>query len=228
MASLFLLGGDTTIFESVADAFVPAAGGDGASIALLLAGAPGWEDYVPRYTQPWVRRGVEQIQPIVPEGDGALNLAAVSARLNEATGIFIGGGHTPTYHRLYATEPVRSIIRERYQAGIPVAGLSAGALIIPELCAITPEDTGDASVRIVAGLGLISGLMIGVHFSEWNTLPHLLEAMSKTGTSAGLGIDGAACAIFEDGQFRRALGESVYRIEVTDFKAMAYRVIRAT
>jgi hypothetical protein len=36
--SLFLLGGDTTIFEAVAEEFVPAAGGSGATIALLLAG----------------------------------------------------------------------------------------------------------------------------------------------------------------------------------------------
>ncbi len=65
---LFLLGGHTTTFEEFAEEFVPAAGGSGAIVALLLAGGQGWEDYVPRYTQPWVRRGVKQIHAIVPDG----------------------------------------------------------------------------------------------------------------------------------------------------------------
>ena len=225
--SLFLLGGDSTTFESVAEEFVPVAGGYGATIALLLAGAQGWEDYLPRYTQPWTRRGVKQIHAIVPAGDGTLDLEAVSAKLREATGIFIGGGDTPTYHQLFATEPIRSMIRERFQEGVPIAGLSAGALIVPQICTIPPEDTGDVSVRIVTGLGLVSGLIVGVHFSEWNSLPYILEAMSKTRTAVGLGIDGAACAILENGQFKRALGESVYRIEMTDFEAKAYKVLSA-
>jgi cyanophycinase len=223
--SLFLLGGDTTIFEAVAEEFVPAASGSGASIALLLAGGPGWEEYVPRYTQPWVRRGVKQIHIIVPDRDGTLNLEAVSVRLQETSGMFIGGGDTPTYHRLYAAEPVRSMLRERYQAGVPIAGLSAGALIIPQLCAIHPKEPGDVCARITTGLGLVSGLIVGVHFSERNSLPHLLEAMSATQTATGLGIDGPACAILENGEFKRALGESVYRIEMTDFETKAYRVI---
>jgi len=224
---LFLLGGDSTIFESVAEEFVPAAGGSGTTVALLLAGGPRWEDYVPRYTQPWVRRDVKRIQLIVPDRDGTLNLETASVRLHEATGIFIGGGDTPTYHKLYASEPMRSIIRERYEEGVPIAGLSAGALIVPQVCAISPKDSGDVCVRVVHGLGLISGLIVGVHFSEWNTLPHLLEAMSKTRTSVGLGIDGGACAVLENGEFKRALGESVYRVEMTDFESKAYRVISA-
>ncbi len=216
---LFLLGGSSTIFDMVAEEFVPAAGGSDSTIALLLTGAQGWEDYVPQYVQPWIRRGVTRYHTIVPEENGTLDLDTVSAKLYESTGIFIGGGDTPTYHRLYATEPIRSIIRERYQKGVPVAGLSAGALIVPEICAIPPEDTGEPSVRIVTGLGLVKGLVVGVHFSEWDALPHVLEAMIETRTAVGLGIDETACAVFENGRLKRVLGKSVYKIEMTDFEA---------
>jgi cyanophycinase len=128
---LFLLGGSPTTFDSVADEFVPAAGGREATIALLLEGAPGWEKYVPQYTQPWIQRGVSRHFIILPDENGNLDLETASARLREATGIFVGGGNTPNYRRLFATEPIRSLIRERYERGVPFAGLSAGALIAP-------------------------------------------------------------------------------------------------
>ncbi len=223
---LFLLGGSSSIFDRVAEEFVPAAGGSQATIALLLAGAPGWEDVLPEYTRPWTRRGVPRYEVIVPAANGALDLDAVSAKLRAATGIFIGGGNTPTYQQLYATQPMRGIIRECYQKGVPLAGLSAGALIAPEVCAIPPEDTGDASVRIGTGLGLVSDLILGVHFTQWNTLPHVLEAMARTRTALGLGIDEAACALLEDGQLKRVLGRSVYEIVMTDFEARTYRITK--
>jgi cyanophycinase len=127
MSLLFLLGGSAA-FDVVADVFVPAAGGREARIALLLQGGKTWKKYVSDYARPWEQQGASQYDIIVPDEGGILDIEKTSAILHEATGIFIGGGHTPTYHRLYATEPIRSIIRERYQAGVPVAGVSAGAM----------------------------------------------------------------------------------------------------
>jgi len=189
---LFLLGGSAA-FDVVAEEFVPAAGGRNATIALLMQGGRGWEKYVPEYAQPWIRRGVSRYFPVVPDENGKLDLDAASAKLREATGIFIGGGHTPTYHRLYATEPIRSILRESYRKGVPIAGVSAGALIAPEVCVLLPHETDDGSLQIVAGLGLVSDLIIGVHFTELNALPSVLEAMARTQTRTGWGIDEPAC-----------------------------------
>jgi cyanophycinase len=221
---LFLLGGSSTIFDAVADEFVPAAGGPDASIALLLSGEQGWKDHVSQYTQPWTRRGVTRCYTIAPGHDGTLDVDAALAKLCESTGIFIGGGDTPTYRRLYATDPIRSVIRQRYQEGVPIAGLSAGALIAPEICAIPPEDTGESRVRIVPGLGLVSDLIVGVHFSEWNALPNVVEAMVETRTATGLGMDETACAVLENGRLKRILGRSAYKVELTDLEARTYRV----
>jgi len=221
---LFLLGGSAA-FDAVAEEFVPAASGCDATIALLMQGGAEWEKYVPEYTQPWIRRGVSRYYPIVPDENGTLDLDAVSAKLREVTGIFIGGGHTPTYHRLYATEPIRSILRESYRKGVPIAGVSAGALIAPEVCVLTPDETDDGSLQIVTGLGLISDLIVGVHFTELNALPNVLKAMARTQTRTGWGIDEPACAVFEDGQFKGTLGRSVYEIVMTDFETKAYKMV---
>jgi len=117
---LFLLGGGSTIFDAVAEEFIPAAGGPDSSIALLLAAGHGWEDHVPQYTQPWIRRGVTQCYTIVPGKNGALGLDTALAILRESTGVFIGGGDTPAYRRLYATDPIRSMISQRYREGVPM------------------------------------------------------------------------------------------------------------
>lgn len=220
---LFLLGGSDTIFDIVAEEFVPAAGGIGAKIVLLLSGENWWRDVVPHFTYPWRKRGVTWYHAIAPDENGDLNMDELITKLHEASGIFIGGGHTPTYQRLYATDPIRRIIRERYEEGVALAGLSAGALLAPDICAIPPEDTGDASVRIAEGLGLIKDIIVGVHFSEWNTLPHVLDSLVKTETTYALGIDETACAILEDGRLKKTLGRSVYEITMTDFAARTYK-----
>ena len=224
---LFLLGGsDDGILDVVAEEFVPAAGGSDAAIALLMIGGEGWESYVQRYVEPWKTRGVTRWYVVVPGEDGCLDLPTIKAQLFAASGIFIAGGHTPTYHRLYGTEPVRSLIRERYREGIPVAGLSAGALISPEVCLFRPSPKNpDQPFRIVEGLGLASNLVVEVHFTEGpGTLSTLLEGMAQTRTSRGLGIGPAACAVLENDRLVRVLGQGVYEVVMTDFETRRHTI----
>jgi cyanophycinase len=218
---LYLLGGSAA-FDVVAEEFVPAAGGREATIALLLQGGSDWEKHVPDYTEPWTHRGVAHHHVIVPDDNGAWDIDQVAARLGEATGIFIGGGHTPTYRQLYATEPLRSVIRERYHAGAPVAGLSAGACIALEDCVLDADEVGEDSLRIEAGLGLASNLVIEVHFTEQDRLSNLLAAMVRLQAHTGWGIDEPACMVLEDGELTRVLGRSVYKVEMTDLMARTY------
>jgi cyanophycinase len=89
---------------------------------------------------------------------------------------------------------------------------------------LTPDETGDASLKTVTGLGLVSDLIVGVHFTACNDLPSVLEAMAETRTKTGWGIDEPACAVFEDGRFKGTLGRSVYEIVMTDFETRAYRM----
>jgi cyanophycinase len=218
---LYLLGGSAA-FDVAAEEFVPAAGGHEATIALLLQGSGEWEKYVPEYTEPWTRRGVAHYHVIVPGENRAWDTERVAAKVGEATGIFIGGGHTPTYRHLYATEPLRSVIRERYRAGIPVAGVSARAFIALEDCVLDADELGEDSLRIESGLGLARNLVIEVHFTERDRLSDLLEAMVRLEAHTGWGIDEPACMVLEDGELTHVLGRSVYKVEMIDPAARTY------
>ena len=225
MVLLFLLGGtDDGILDLVAAEFVPAAGGEEAVVALLMIGGEGWERYVARYVEPWEARGVRKVEVIVPGEEGRLDFAKAEGQLATATGIFIAGGRTATYHGLYATEPMRSMVRERHGHGTPVAGLSAGAMIAPEVCLLRPSPRNpEERFRIVEGLGLVRELVVEVHFADGEgTLPSLLEGMTRTRTARGLGIGPGACAVLREGRLERVIGRGVYEVEMTDFERLQY------
>lgn len=222
---LFLLGGSAA-YEVYADDFVEAAGGCSATIAVLAQTRAGWEKHRVEITQPWLDRGVSCFTPIVPDDEiGVVDHKSALMVLSNATGVFISGGHTPTYHQLYVTDPIGAILRERHQDGIPIAGVSAGALISSEICQLTHDEAGAGDLRVVQGLCLVSGFVIGVHFSERNALADILTVMSKTRTEVGFGIDDSACVVCENGEFARVLGESVYRIEMSDFDEPSYQMV---
>lgn len=222
---LFLLGGtDAGILDKVAEEFVPAAGGREANLALLMMGGERWEDHVPEFTNPWIKRGVKQYHTIVPGADGNLEIDDAGRKISEVSGIFIAGGHTPTYHRLYAAEPMRSLIRRRYQEGMPIAGVSAGALILPEICVLASERLDRKEWCVAEGLGLIRDLLIGVHFSSRDALPIVLKFMQQTQTPRALGLDDGACGVFENEQLQRILGQEAYEIIMTDFTRPDYGI----
>ena len=227
---LFLLGGsEGGILDTVAEEFVPAAGRRDAAIALLMVGGKEWERYLAQYVQAWEKRGATQHHVIVPGDDGILDVGGAIDRLRTATGIFIAGGQTSRYQELYASEPIGRVIRERHSEGIPVAGLSAGALICPDFCLLRPTPRNpDEALRIVPGLGLLSQLVVEVHFTEGlGALPTLLESMNRTQARRGLGIGESACAVFKDGRLRRVLGRGVYEVTMTDFPSRQYTMTEA-
>jgi cyanophycinase len=227
---LFLLGGSQGgILDAVAGEFVLAAGGRDAAIALLIVGGEGWESAVPQYTDPWGRLGATRHHVIVPGGDGVLDVDATVHYLRNAGGIFIGGGRTPRYLELYASEPIKSVVRERYDLGVPFAGLSAGARMAPDRCCLfpTPKAPNQPS-GVYPGLGLVSDLIVEVHFDENPSgLKWLLESMALTRTRRGLGIAASACAVLRNGQLERVLGPAVSQVVMADFDSRRYEIAEA-
>ena len=130
---VFLYGNIADNFEANSALFIEAAGGQSAKIALLLQGGPDWETYGPRYRDPWMRLGAAEVAPIVPvQGTTELDTDAL-VQLRDCSGIFMGGGDTRKYRQVYVLSEAGDIIRERYRAGVPYGGVSAGALVTPDV-----------------------------------------------------------------------------------------------
>ena len=218
---IFLLGGP--IFNAVAEHFVPQAGGKNASIALLLFGNFK-KEYLPDYVQPWLERGISKYHVITPQEDGTINVAVALEKISKSSGIFIGGGPTDEYQRLYTVDPIKKVLQAKYRQGIPIAGLSAGAMIIPEICGYGIGEKEDFPVQILPGLGLLKKCIMGPHFTERQVLPKMLHAMVLAKVNTGWGIDEAACAVFKNEKFAGVIGKGVYEITMTESKTKEHRI----
>jgi cyanophycinase len=127
------------------------------------------------------------------------------AVVQQATGVFITGGNQLRLSTILGGTAVAKAIRRRNAAGVPVAGTSAGAAILPEHMiaggepGATPTATG---VLLAPGLGLTNRLIIDQHFRQRDRLGRLLTAVSYNPFAVGVGLDeDTALCLRPDGVF---------------------------
>lgn len=212
---LYLLGGNTSQKEANMH-FAKAAGGKSARIALLIVYREGWEAFLPHYTDHWITQGVleDNISVIVPNEKGELDTAKTAKIISNATGIFIGGGHSETYYSLYTKQSFKQLLYEKYAAGTPLAGNSAGALLMTETVLLSPHDTDNEQAWSGPGLGILKNQLISVHFSQWQDESNLISGLHQHNIPFGYGIDEDACLYLEDERPAAVFGnEQVKRIE---------------
>ncbi len=202
-ATLFLCGGATALAHS-AGAFAAALGGG--RVALLLEGGAQLERYVPRYVRPWLAHGLSGYDVIAPDAAGRFDAESALEIIRQADGVFVGGGNTAVYHRLYAAGPIGEMIRQRCLQGMPYGGMSAGMLIAGQVCPLDPEETGEKEVRLVEGLGLFGGVLLEPHFSAQNQLNHLEAYLALSGIAQGWGVDDRTCVVLRPGQEPEVIG----------------------
>jgi cyanophycinase len=130
----------------------------------------------------------------------------------QAGGVFVGGGNTAVYHRLYAAGPVGALIRTRCAQGMAYGGVSAGMLIAGQVCPLDPEETGEPAVRLVEGLGLFAGVLLEPHFTTENRRAALLHYLALSGIEEGWGVDDDACLIARPGQELEWIGSPVIQV----------------
>lgn len=214
MTSVFLFGDVAENFDTLSEAFVRASGGRRARIALLML--PRSEKYAPRYRRAWLKAGAAQVTPIYPPSN--LRLTDVQLQtLKGSTGIFMSGGRTALYQRIYGSRTVSSLIGELYESGVPYGGVSAGAKMALDRCSIggavvrtRTNEVGLASedyvknyrrefpkdwtrLEIRHGIGLVKNCVLEPHFAEWGFFPRLMETMRLSNSRFGIGIDGSIC-----------------------------------
>lgn len=207
---LFLFGGGPPFTVNMAKLFVNKTSHLNGPIAILFVERDGWEKYMPVYTGELEKLGISEYYylplPTTPIGQ-------VIDCLAKSSGIVIGGGDTNLYADYIVETDISNVIKDRYEQGIPVAGFSAGALISPKLCVISPKDNVQNEFQHRRGLGLISDVLIAVHFSQWNEEHHLRNAASHFSDHEYYGIDENTCAYFLNGNLEAMEGEGVYRLE---------------
>lgn len=173
---LFLFGGGPPFTPNMAKKFAAIALKTNKPIAILFVERDGWEEYMSNYTGELRGLGLIDFH-ILPLP--STSPEDVIKCVNSSSGVIINGGDTSLYANYIVDTPISTAIKERFELGIPVVGFSAGALISPEVCIISPKDNDQNEFQQRMGLGLISDVLIAVHFSQWNDEDHLREAVIK-------------------------------------------------
>ncbi|TCJ01696.1 Type 1 glutamine amidotransferase-like domain-containing protein [Cytobacillus praedii] len=207
---LFLFGGGPPFTNKMAKLFVEKLKDKSVPISILFVDREGWEDYMPKYTSALEEYNMNDFH-LLPLSTTPIEQVMNCLRIS--SGIIIGGGDTNAYADYLVETPIAISIKDRFQEGAPVAGFSAGALISPNICVISPKDNPQNEFQYRKGLGLIEDHLFAVHFSEWNDEDHLRNAVNKIKAASNYGIDEKAGTYFLNGDLDSIEGNGVYSIK---------------
>lgn len=165
-------------------------------IVLLTVSREGWESYIQdKYIIPFKKLVKCQFEIVLgdKEDDPSIIRSIETAEL-----LIIGGGETFSYHQIYCKEKIKMEILKAYNSGIPIIGMSAGAIIMGEQLAISPKDNPTDSLIIGSEIGIYDDFFIGVHFSKWNDGENLMKAKEKIADKKTFGIDDDSYIVFNE------------------------------
>jgi cyanophycinase len=171
--------------------FVQLCGGRKAHIAIIPT-ASSLPDTGEKYIEIFNKIGVADAVSLTINERAEAGRQDYLDALDQADGIFITGGNQLRLSTILGGTKVAQKIRRRNAAGVPVAGTSAGAAIMPEHM-IAGGSTGAIpmgdGVNLAPGLGLTNSLVIDQHFIQRDRLGRLLTAISYNPFMLGVGID---------------------------------------
>ncbi len=139
------------------------------------------------------------------EDDGVLDV------LSHCDGVFITGGNQLRLSTMIGGTPVAKLLRRRNADGMPIAGTSAGAAIMPAHMISGGEEGATpraGMVSLAPGLGLSNKIMIDQHFRQRDRIGRLLTALAMNPFALALGIDEDTAAFIGPDNVIEVVGNS--------------------
>ncbi|HET7549866.1 MAG TPA: cyanophycinase [Gemmatimonadaceae bacterium] len=219
--SLLIVGGGPQP-DALVQRFVDLAGGAGKARIVVFAMA----------SEDGLQGGEEKADDLRKLGAHAINVYITHEQANQdsivhllddATGIWFGGGDQSRLTRALAGTKVEDAIHARYRGGAVVGGTSAGAAVMS-----TPMITGDErhpggarpdttdpfktiardNIITAEGFGLIDGAIIDQHFLRRKRHNRLVSAVLEHPKLLGVGIDESTALLVQPDGTWHVLGAS--------------------
>ena len=146
-------------------------------------------------------------------------VADVGSFLGEQDIVYVGGGNTVSMLAVWRAHGVDEALRAAYDAGVVMAGISAGANCWFEACTTDSFQLGRAD-PLRDGLGLVAGSFTPHYDAEEARRPALLELVGSGELPAGYACDEFAAVHLVEGELREAVasrpGVRAFRVEAVD------------
>jgi cyanophycinase len=214
---LFAIGGAEAKLRrrTVLQAFVAAAGGPDARIAVVSSASSLGVEVVQVYTSVFTSLGARDVISLRPETRAEAGDPDLVEPLREVSAIFLTGGNQLKLSSFITGTPFGIAIQERYSQGRVVGGTSAGASILAEH--MIAFGTGGSTPKqrmsqLSAGLGLLRGVVIDQHFEQRNRYGRLLSLVAQSPSLLGLGVDEDTAAVIHDGSRLDVIGRGAVTV----------------
>ena len=213
---LMPIGGAEDKFDDmiVLSEFVRLAGGSDARIAIVPT-ASSIEAAGLRYKAIFLGMGVAQAEVVYIGSRDEANSPASLELVEDATGIFLTGGNQMRLAAIIGGTKFEQMVRERHNAGVVVAGTSAGASILSAHMVALGASGSTPKLRMAqmfAGFGLISNVIIDQHFRQRDRIGRLLSLVASNPGLLGIGIDEDTAAVIDDRGLLRVIGRHTVTI----------------
>jgi len=130
----------------------------------------------------------------------------------------VGGGNTANLLAVWRLHGVDRLLREAWQAGTVLAGISAGAICWFEAC--LTDSFGPELAALRDGVGLLSGSAAPHMAADVQRRPRFIAEIAAGNLPDGYGIDDGAAAHFVGANLERVVTEvaerSASRFELKD------------
>jgi dipeptidase E len=121
------------------------------------------------------------------------DLAAV---LREQDAVYVPGGSTENLLALWRLHGLDGALREAWEDGVVLAGMSAGAICWFD--AATTDSFGPTLRPLRGGIGILEGTFIPHLHGEAQRLPLLRRLVADRTIPSGYGVDDGAALVFRD------------------------------
>jgi cyanophycinase len=217
LGTLFAIGGAEAKLRrrTVLEAFVAAAGGSDARIAVISSASSLGVEVVEVYTRVFTSLGARRVMSLRPESRAQAQDPDLVDALGKVSAVFLTGGNQLKLSSFITGTPFGDAILEAYQRGTTVGGTSAGASILAEH--MIAFGAGGATPKqrmsqLSAGLGLVRGVVIDQHFEQRNRYGRLLSLVAQSPALLGLGVDEDTAAVIHDASRLEVIGRGAVTV----------------
>jgi len=217
LGTLFAIGGAEAKLRrrTVLEAFVAAAGGSDARIAIVSSASSLGVQVVEVYKGVFTSLGAGEVIALRPESRTQAQDPDLVEPLSKVSAIFLTGGNQLKLSSFITGTPFGEASQEAYQRGTLVGGTSAGASILAEHMIAFGAGGSTPKQRmsqLSAGLGLLRGVVIDQHFEQRNRYGRLLSLVAQSPSLLGLGVDEDTAAVIHDGSRLTVVGRGAVTV----------------
>ncbi|SCY65921.1 cyanophycinase [Alkaliphilus peptidifermentans] len=214
---LIIIGGgeDKKANKDILKEVVHLSGGRKSKIAIITTATNYPLEVGEEYKRIFYDLGAERVETINIINRREANRKQLSDELDRISCIFFVGGDQLRISSILGGTAFHCHVLKAVEAGIIIAGTSAGASMMSEVMVVEGEEEDaprKCTIKMAPGMGFLDEIIIDQHFNQRGRIGRLLGAVAQNPVSLGIGIDEDTAIVVNHQNEMRVIGSGVVTI----------------